>query len=74
MAYLTRQDLIEGCSFRENDILIYHNKYYIVLEGVQNCKNCPLTDICKYVECVKGIFFNFKEISDIELLILKGCD
>lgn len=74
MRYLSYEELTSKIVLEVDDVFKYKNKNYIVVDGSQGCKNCPLKDICTYIDCTGGIFIKFKEISDIELLILKGSD
>lgn len=72
MRYLSSEDLLIGIKLEINDIFNYHNRNYIVKDGMQDCGTCPFPQLfCYKVNCGAGMKIKFQPISEIEALVLK---
>lgn len=69
---INKEELIKGHSIEINDILNYDNSYYHVIDGIQNCRICPLKKDCGHINCQDAFGIEFKKISEIEAMILTG--
>lgn len=67
---INKEELIKGYSIERNDILNYDNSYYHVIDGIQNCRICPLKPDCEKINCHDAFEIEFKQISEIEAMIL----